>query len=37
MKKLNENSLPLKIAYLFESLLAIVVLITVFLGTIDTI
>ena len=36
MKKLNENSLPLKIAYLFESLLAIIVLLTVFLGTIDT-
>ena len=36
MKKLAEKSLPLKIAYLFESLLAIIVLLTVFLGTIDT-
>lgn len=35
MKKLAEKSLPLKIAYMFESLLAIVVLLTVFLGTID--
>lgn len=35
MKKLSEKSLVLKIAYIFESLLAMVVLIAVFLGTID--
>ncbi len=35
MKKLDEKSLALKIAYIFESLLAMVVLLAVFLGTID--
>ncbi len=35
MKKLAEKSLALKIAYIFESLLAMVVLLAVFLGTID--
>ena len=35
MKKIDEKSLALKIAYIFESLLAMVVLIAVFLGTID--
>lgn len=35
MKKLDEKSLSLKIAYIFESLLAMVVLLVVFLGTID--
>ncbi|MGL5717979.1 MAG: phosphate-starvation-inducible PsiE family protein [Paraclostridium sp.] len=35
MKKLAEKSLALKIAYIFESLLAMVVLIVVFLGTMD--
>ncbi|MGL4796969.1 MAG: hypothetical protein ACRC1Y_02970, partial [Paraclostridium sp.] len=35
MKKLAEKSLALRIAYIFESLLAMVVLIAVFLGTID--
>lgn len=35
MKRLADKSFALKIAYIFESLLAIVVLIAVFLGTID--
>ncbi|MGL5640851.1 MAG: phosphate-starvation-inducible PsiE family protein [Paraclostridium sp.] len=35
MKKLDEKTLALKIAYIFESLLALVVLLAVFLGTID--
>lgn len=35
MKNLNKSNLSLKIAYIFESILSVVVLIAVFLGTID--
>ncbi len=35
MKNLDKNNLSLRIAYIFESMLAMVVLIAVFLGTID--
>lgn len=35
MKNLDKNNLSLRIAYIFESILAMVVLIAVFLGTID--
>lgn len=35
MKNLNKNNLSLRIAYVFESILAMVVLLAVFLGTID--
>ncbi|GAA0710768.1 phosphate-starvation-inducible PsiE family protein [Paraclostridium ghonii] len=35
MKKVSEKNLALKFAYIFESLLSMVVLIVVFLGTID--
>lgn len=35
MKSIDKNNLPLRVAYIFESILAMVVLIAVFLGTID--
>ena len=35
MKHISKNSLSLRIAYIFETLLAMVVLIAVFLGTMD--
>ncbi|RDY23051.1 hypothetical protein CHF27_010240 [Romboutsia maritimum] len=35
MKNIDKRSISLKVAYIFESVLAIVVLIAVFLGTID--
>jgi hypothetical protein len=35
MKNLDKNNLSLRIAYIFESMLAMVVLLAVFLGTID--
>ncbi|HSQ90367.1 phosphate-starvation-inducible PsiE family protein [Romboutsia sp.] len=35
MKNLDKNNLSLRIAYIFESILAMVVLIAVFLGTLD--
>lgn len=35
MKNIDKNNLSLRIAYIFESILAMVVLLAVFLGTID--
>ena len=35
MKNIDKSNISLRVAYIFESILAMVVLIAVFLGTID--